>query len=205
MVICSRSKMMSHQQLPLLPSRLPQLVVFDLDMCMWSPEMYELSGPPKTPVYGASSGLVVGASNGKETVRLFEGARIALNELRTRPELSTVRVAAASSTEEPEFAKFVLNTIELSPGVLMEHVFSFLAIGRRSGGLTSDKRTHFKKISEISGIPYSEMLFFDDCNWGDHVGKLHQQLGVVGVRTPSGLQENEWRDGLKLFSTTRAP
>ena len=32
--------------------RLPKMVVFDLDDCLWHPEMHELSGCPKKPVIG---------------------------------------------------------------------------------------------------------------------------------------------------------
>ncbi len=31
--------------------KLPKMIVFDLDMCMWSPEMYELSQCPDKPIH----------------------------------------------------------------------------------------------------------------------------------------------------------
>ena len=31
---------------------LPTIIVFDLDDCLWTPEMHELSGPPSIPVEG---------------------------------------------------------------------------------------------------------------------------------------------------------
>jgi hypothetical protein len=33
---------------------------------------------------------------------------------------------------------------------------------------------------ELRGVPYDEMLFFNDCNWVD------RKFGVLGVRTGSG-------------------
>ena len=41
-------------------------------------------------------------------------------------------------------------------------VFQHAAVGR-TGRLSPDKRTHFSVLTAESGVPYSEMLFFDDC------------------------------------------
>ena len=101
---------------------LPELVVFDLDMCMWSPEMYTLHKPPTIPVpgdlgratapsmmpaAGAPAGMaatgramqgVVGASNGQDTVRLFPGALAALQDV-AAGKYPGMRIAAASSAD----------------------------------------------------------------------------------------------------------
>ena len=43
-----------------------------------------------------------------------------------------------------------------------------LQIGRQPP-LSSDKsRTHFPIIQRETGVPYDEMLFFDDSVWSDH-------------------------------------
>lgn len=200
------------------PAIRPQLVVFDLDMCMWHPEMYELPGKPMKKEMGqlgtAGEGVVgaVTASgdrrwshhggSGGATVRLFPGALKALQELYLLPEWQDTKVAAASSSEEPSYSAACLDMLEILPGVPMREVFSFFAIGRR-GELSSDKRTHFKKIQRESKVVFREMLFFDDCNWGDHVRKIEQAHGVLGVRTPGGMQEEEWREGLRRFADKR--
>ena len=60
---------------------LPELCVFDLDMCMWDPEMYTISSSPSQAIKGDLGGAgegVVGASNGQQTVKLFPGALLAL-------------------------------------------------------------------------------------------------------------------------------
>ena len=43
--------------------------------------------------------------------------------------------------------------------------------GMGNGHLTSSNTTHFQSLHPKSHVPYpyEEMLFFDDCNWGDHV------------------------------------
>ena len=45
---------------------IPALFVFDLDACLWMPEMYELDSAPST--YDANRG---GVKAGRETVKLF--------------------------------------------------------------------------------------------------------------------------------------
>ena len=51
------------------------------------------------------------------------------------------------------------------------------------------------------------MLFFDDCNWGDHCGMVatgcrepDTGLGPVTVRTPTGLTEAHWVEGLQKYA-----
>eukprot|EP00949_MAST-11_sp_MAST-11-sp1_P000982 g982.t1 len=181
----------------------PKVIVFDLDMCMWAPEMYELSGPPKEEIRGDLAGKGEGCvgckvNGSSQVVRLFPGALEVLQMLHTDPEWKDVKVAAASSSEVPEYSDMCLRSLEILPSVKMRSVFSFFAIGRR-GELSSDKRTHMAKIQRESGIEPKDYLFFDDCNWGDHVGKLASQLGIVGVRTPSGLTRDQFFQGLRLF------
>ena len=79
--------------------RVPKLVVFDLDACLWSPEMFELSARPTS--YDAKAG---GVSAGRDVVRLFPGALAVLRRLKSDPELQETRVAVASSTTEPSYA-----------------------------------------------------------------------------------------------------
>ena len=200
----------------------PELVVFDLDMCMWSPEMYELAGKPTEAVIGRAydSGvngddnngaltMVVGARTesrrGAQTVTLFPGALRALRELYLMRDTawSGTRVAAASSSEEPSYSAACLEMLEILPGIKMREVFSFFAIGR-TGELSSDKRTHFAKIRRESGTDFRKMLFFDDCNWGDHVAKIASAHGVLGARTPRGMTYEEWRGALDMYAMERA-
>ena len=69
-------------------------------------------------------------------------------------------------------------------------------------------QTHFPRIRKITGIAYDKMLFFDDCNWGDHCGMVARGCtedstgkGVVGHRTPTGLRVSDWYKGLELYKT----
>lgn len=185
--------------------RLPTMIVFDLDDCLWTPEMHTLGYPgPTKPVKGKVEGfaeeLVIGMKcpNGP-TVKLFDGARKALIELATDRAYQDIIIAVASSSLEPTYSDACLSNIEVIPGVTMRSMVQFAQIGR-TGKLSSRKTTHFKLLHEESGVTYNEMLFFDDCNWGDHVGDVGNVYGVIGCRTPYGLQLSEFYDGLARYN-----
>lgn len=55
------------------------------------------------------------------------------------------------------------------------------------GRLTARKTSHFRELHREAGVPYEEMLFFDDCNWGDHCRDVAEAYGVVTQRTPAGV------------------
>ena len=79
-----------------------------------------------------------------------------------------------------------------------------LQIGRQPP-LSSDKsRTHFPALRDATGVPYDQMLFFDDSVWSDHCRMVESNCkGVVTQRTPRGMQAIEWRNGLKKFDASR--
>jgi magnesium-dependent phosphatase 1 len=171
-------------------------VVFDLDMCAWSPEMYTLHKPPTIavpgdlaqaadqgmlPAAGAPVGMaaasrmmkgVVGAANGQDTVRLFPGALLALQEV-ALGKYPGMRVAAASSADNANAvacAKASLALLEILPGLtfkqLLARGFEDINEGNvqigRSAPLSSDKTTHFNLLKKNTGIDFDKMLFFDD-------------------------------------------
>ena len=183
---------------------LPTMIVFDLDDCLWSPEMYTLSAKPSIPVEGdlgdGTQGVVgLKVPPAGPTVRLFSGARQVLRELATDPQYQGVILAAASSSEEPSFSYACLEGIEVVKGVTLRDMLQYDQIGR-TGRLTSDKKTHFKLLHQESGVAYEEMLFFDDCNWGDHCGRVSREFGVVSQRTPAGMQYSEFVQGMEQYA-----
>eukprot|EP00966_Prymnesium_polylepis_P018301 421643-Prymnesium_polylepis.3 len=70
--------------------------------------------------------------------------------------------------------------------------------------------THFPLLREATGIGFDKMLFFDDCNWGDHCGMVAAEcteangFGVVTMRTPRGLGVDEWRRGRRAYEVAIA-
>ena len=106
--------------------------------------------------------------------------------------------------------KAALSLLEVVPGVTIRQLFARgwpadfegnVQIGR-SPPLSSDKAaTHFPAILRETDVPYDEMLFFDDCNWGDHCANVANKCkGVATQRTPRGMQYSEWIQGLKTYN-----
>lgn len=66
----------------------------------------------------------------------------------------------------------------------------------------SKGRQHFPALKEQSGLSYDQMLFFDDCTFGDNCGDVARQCpGTVCVRTPQGLDEERFEAGLRAFAS----
>jgi len=157
----------SSSQQPILPS----MIVFDLDDCLWTPEMHELYSKPTRKVYGVLNPWeqdqsrhiqgVVGLSNNLgETVTLYDGARRALFELVTNPKYQQVKLAVASTSLEPSFSHACLEGIDVTTTKTIRDIIHYHQIGR-NGKLSSRKTTHFRELHRESGIAYDEMLFFD--------------------------------------------
>lgn len=62
-----------------------------------------------------------------------------------------------------------MSLIELEPGLLMRSVFSF------SEMYSGSKVRHFGEIRKNSGVPYEDMIFFDD--WDQNC----KDVGSLGV------------------------
>lgn len=197
-------------------SILPELVVFDLDACLWLPEMYTLREIPTTDdrIFGklGESNGCVGLRSSGEVIRLFPDAVEILQSI-YQGKYTGLRCAVASSADTPRataVAKASLSLLEIMPGITMKDVFSNgwdstfegnIQIGRQSP-LSSNKATsHFPIIREATKIPYDKMIYFDDCLWDDHCTNVAKQCpGVVTQRTPSGLRKRDWENCLKSYA-----
>ena len=203
----------------------PSLVVLDLDMCVWSPEMYELDHMPSAnkvtrgDLNGRGEG-VTGVYSGHCVIRLFPGALVALQESHDHVH-EGMKLAVASSADTPlaeDIGRAAMKILEVVPGTTVHDVLTrdFAADDSRSGHpnlqigrqppLSADKsRTHFPALREATGVPYDEMLFFDDSMWSDHCAMAEANCpGIVTQRTPRGMQEAEWRNGLRKFAAAKA-
>ena len=207
-------------------SVLPKLIVFDLDACIWLPEVYELPSSPSIPVVsnGLVSALRCSKQSGRggrgrrgddsdddgddqtQTLRLFPATLALFQDIFTNRNgiYKGVQWGVASSSLQPDYSHLGLELLEVFPGQNLKSLFDprLVQVGR-TGKLTSRKTTHFALLKAESGIEYSDMLFFDDCGWDDHVADLNQALGVVGVRTPTGVGSNEFLQGLALFQASK--
>ncbi|KAL9976158.1 hypothetical protein ACROYT_G013417 [Oculina patagonica] len=59
------------------------------------------------------------------------------------------------------------------------------------------KVTHFRKFTQASGIPYSNMLFFDD---EERNTREISRLGVTCVLVRRGMKHSVLQTGLELFA-----
>jgi len=200
---------------------LPELTVFDLDACFWDQEMFEM---PKVPgpndvVRGDLNGRgegVVGVMSGGNQISMHPGSMLALQNHHDN-QYPGMKVAFASSADTPfaeKVGRATLKLLEVVPGVTVWD----LVVGRdwqnkdvnqigRQPPLSSNKaRSHFPFLKKETGIRYDRMLFFDDCNWGDHCGMVasgcresDSGTGPATVRTPNGLRVADWEKGLRVY------
>ena len=144
---------------------------------------------------------VVAAASGSTMIRIHAGALLALQNFHLG-RYPGMRIAAASSADTPlavKIGKSALATLEIVPGVRARDVFASgwpdgfegnMQIGRTPPLSANKAATHFPILRRETGVRYSSMLFFDDCNWGDHCGAVSREcvddesgLGPVVVRT----------------------
>ena len=152
----------------------PRLVVFDLDNTVWNPELYMLGRRPVA----------------NKDIYLCEGSAAALRELWE----AEVAGAVASRTHRGDLAEELLDVFEVSPGLSLSRVLPHREI------YTGSKRKHFQNLQKKTGVPYSEMLFFDD--WTQNLADV-TQLGVLSIHTPRGLTTNLWRGGLRAYAALK--
>jgi len=80
---------------------LPKALVFDLDGCVWYPEMYQLWGTGGSPFTPAKGGDLKTRSG--ELVELMEDTREIMHELGTADKWKDTVVAVASCCDEPRY------------------------------------------------------------------------------------------------------
>ncbi|KAL4451416.1 hypothetical protein ABPG77_009488 [Micractinium sp. CCAP 211/92] len=169
---------------------LPRLIAFDLDATLWYPEMYMLDGPPFKPgrCPHGRPGVIDRSGN---AVGLIGDSWSILHELHSDKKWADTEIAYVSRTDMPKWAAQCLSMLKLDSGVSLHDLAHHHEI------YPGSKRTHFRRIHERTGIPYEEMLFFDDMHWNieDCSG-----LGVCSVYAPRGLRADVWRKGLAEYA-----
>lgn len=168
-----------------LHSAKPKVVVFDLDGCLWDPEMYMLSwrgGAPFTP-----EGDAMVAQSGERVV-LLGAAREILRELRS-DKWSAIKVGISSRTDEPAWAAELLEKFKVD-GMSLGSCFDFREITKES------KSAHFGRIKEHCSCEYEDMLFFDN-----EYGNCQEisSLGVTVCFSPDGVTGELWTESLEAF------
>ncbi len=118
------------------------LVVFDLDFTLWDAGgtwCDHLSPPFRISSKGVSDARGKIVNLYPDTMKIFQII-----------EDNNIPMAIASRTEEPEWARQLLNLLGIREKFKYEEIFP------------DSKVTHFNNLHEKSGIPFKEMIFFDD-------------------------------------------
>lgn len=175
-------------------SAVPKVLVFDLDGCVWDPEMYELWGGGGSPFSALKDGNLTDRSG--TTVRLLGDVRRIMYEFKTDPAWSNSVIAVASSCDEPNWARECIQkfVIGYDDKYKLKDVFSsnHIEIYKKS------KDHHLKSIQDkcSSGTSFRDMIFFD--NQYDNC-KAVSKLGATVVYTPNGVTRKSFEEGLKKF------
>jgi len=174
----------------------PRCVVFDLDGCLWSPEMYQLEWDRGGAPFTAEPADTDGALRDRRgtRVQLHSGVRSAMTELVEDPKWDGVVVAVASCCDVPSWARELLSKFDLGGGRRLSDIVTVCEI---HGG---NKKGHFRQIASATGCDLGDMIFFDNepYNCQDVAS-----LGVTSVYCPEGVTETAWRRGLSAFPCPR--
>uniref|UniRef100_A0A7S3L5V5 Magnesium-dependent phosphatase-1 n=1 Tax=Amphora coffeiformis TaxID=265554 RepID=A0A7S3L5V5_9STRA len=177
-----------------------KLAVFDLDYTVWKPEMYQLARTPKLveasskPRLGAkiiheaqttTKGMIL--MSGGEPIRMFKGANVALTEINLmQGEGMDISAAVASKTDEPEWARMCMEHMALDDGTSLASCFEDrieISYGSKVG--------HITRLHKKTGIPFSEMAFFDN-EYGNIRSVSKALPDVRCYYTPDGMTREAW-------------
>mmetsp|Transcript_9254 Transcript_9254/g.22994 ORF Transcript_9254/g.22994 Transcript_9254/m.22994 type:complete len:254 (-) Transcript_9254:98-859(-) len=177
------------------PSQLPKAVVFDLDGCLWTPEMYEIlyfmggRGAPFREDPDSSDGSLL--TVGDQPVKLLGDVKSLFRELHSGPQYSSVKIGVSSRTDEPDWARELLEKFLVDEKVCLMDVLDGPIEIAKDG-----KVEHFSRIRANMGIAYEKMVFFDN-----EYGNCQQvaSLGVSVVYCPNGVTRELWELMQKEF------
>jgi len=159
---------------------LPSLVVFDLDNTLWTPELYQLRKLARSNKYPVAH----------KDVKLFPAVKEIIEQIKNDQDgrFANTKFAVASRTKSVDWAHDLLEQFEL------KELFDYVEI------FPGDKKQHFSKLKSVSGIDYSEMIFFDDARDGRY-GNCEpvSHLGVLSVHCPNGIVDDVWTNALQHF------
>ncbi|RIA84935.1 magnesium-dependent phosphatase-1 [Glomus cerebriforme] len=187
---------------------LPSLFVFDIDYTLWPLWIDTYSGPtfeadPSKP-YCAKDKY-------GNLIRLYSDVPKILRLIKNCPQ---TYIAVASRTHEPEWARKVLS---IMPFPENEDEYSVkLPVTNKSSKVVNystladvidydeiypgSKINHFSSLHATTGIPYNEMIFFDDEMRNREVDK---KLGVHFVHVPDGMKLELFLSAIKEFAKKR--
>ena len=157
----------------------PDLIVMDLDNTLWTPELYQLN-QKKIP-------------RAKKDINLFADVPT-IFQMTLAADFSDnpPKLAVASRAQNEDWALQLLQDFRISKkGKTLYDIFH-PHVEIRPG----TKKQHFQALREVTGVPYKNMIFFDD--WEVNLEEV-SQLGVLGCRCPTGLSLDIFQRGLRYY------
>ncbi|KAF7760730.1 hypothetical protein Agabi119p4_10139 [Agaricus bisporus var. burnettii] len=176
--------------------RYPKLVAFDLDYTLWA---LWIDTHVQGPLHRNGNNINEVLDRNNDKIEFYKDVPSILHRLRA----ADVRIAACSRTSATNLAHQALRLLllpsETNNGQKRKNAdkaipaidfFDQLEI------YPGSKLTHFKKIHEKSGIPYCEMLFFDDEIRNREVERLGVTFELI---TFSGMTNKALEQGLAVW------
>ncbi|KAK4448357.1 magnesium-dependent phosphatase-1 [Podospora aff. communis PSN243] len=202
---------------------LPRLIVLDLDYTLWPFYSDIHISTPIRPAPGSNPTSAVIDRNG-ESFSLYPEAPHILHLLSSLPG-GQIRLAIASKSPVGELCREVLKTLRLPAGMPAGTAGSTMLAGSEDGGggakrgssssekgkkvievfdggleiYEGTKLRHFEVISRRTGIPYEQMLFFDD----ERPNREVETLGVTMRLIGDGLSWEELEKGIQQWRRNR--
>jgi len=169
---------------------LPKVVVFDLDGCVWDPEMYQLWGSGGAPFKVSTDGNLSDRSG--TVVHLLGDVKNIMRELKSDTKWSDSIVAVASSCDEPDWARECIKKFPLGDNMTLSDVFdkNNIEIYKMS------KNNHLNAISKQTGVDLKDMIFFDN-QYGNC--QTVAGVGVTSVYVPQGVTRKAFEEALAKF------
>ncbi|GAA6010260.1 hypothetical protein JCM11491_005416 [Sporobolomyces phaffii] len=188
--------------------RMPQMAVFDLDYTLWDCWCDTHVTPPMKR-RGKDDVNLVYDKHG-QALSFYPDVPGVLMDLHR----SKIHIAAASRTHAPRVARQILTEL-LIPGSVNSNDLLKPAKAKNEKELVSainlfdsmeiypgSKITHFQELHKKTGIPYSEMIFFDDEPRNREVTKLG--VTFVLVREGEGVHRRLFESGLESWRKAAA-
>ncbi|KAK2460495.1 hypothetical protein APHAL10511_007501 [Amanita phalloides] len=166
-------------------ARFPKLIAFDLDYTLWDLWIdAHVTGP---------------LHRDKETNRVVDRYQTPVELYTDVPEIlhrirgAGITIAACSRTHAPPLAHQALNLIQIPPpGQSDEAPKPAIEFFDQLEIYPGSKLVHFKQLHQKTGLPYSEMLFFDD----ERRNKEVEKLGVTFHLVSHGVNHVSFEQGL---------
>ena len=163
---------------------LPKVIVFDLDYTLWP---FWVDTHPSPPLRKSTDGgLTVRDAYGGRRYGFYNEVAGILTSIKNKG----IKIGCASRTETPDLAREMLSLLRIPAEGSSQPalgLFDYLEM------YPGSKTRHLQRIQKSSGVPYEEMLFFDDESRNRNV----EDLGVVFQLVRDGVTRTEVAKGIE--------